>query len=272
MPTLAYAVLTLAAPVAVHALGGLGLRLDLAVLLVISGAGFAVGILERARPWERAWNVDLGDTTVDVLHVVFSTIAVVAGFALSASDLGVGLGVWPSTWPLAVQVGLGLLIAELGAYWAHRWMHTTRLLWRVHLVHHSARRLHSLNASRNHPLDSLAVLVAAAGPLLVLGAPAEVLAPLGALAIVHLQFQHANTQLRLGPLNWILAGPELHRWHHSRVAAEANCNYGHVLSLWDGVFGTRLLPAGRRPPVDVGLFERAGLDERYAAQLAEPFR
>ncbi len=31
-----------------------------------------------------------------------------------------------------------LVIAELGQYWMHRWMHEKPLLWRLHAVHHPA--------------------------------------------------------------------------------------------------------------------------------------
>lgn len=268
----AYLGLTLFAPLAVYGLALEGVRGDLAVLGVISVTGFVVGFLEQAQPYERAWNVSRGDQTVDVLHVVLSTLGVVFAFELAAQRAP-SASVWPVDWPVVVQVVLALLIAEFGAYWAHRWMHTTRLLWRVHVVHHSARRLHSLNSSRNHPLDSLAVLIAAGGPLVALGTPPWVIAPLGAMAIVHLQFQHANTRLTLGALNHVLAGPELHRWHHSRVPEEANANYGHVLIVWDALFGTKKPFDGRRPPVDVGLFApRDGLAEDYLTHFVEPFR
>ncbi|MBL8957242.1 MAG: sterol desaturase family protein [Myxococcaceae bacterium] len=271
LPRVAYAASVVAAPAAVYALGGMGWRLDLAVLLVVSVAGFFVGFAERAAPFERVWNTSLGDSGVDTLHLVLSTLGVDALFIASAGVFP-RLEVWPASLPLLAQVALAIVVGEFGAYWAHRWMHETRLLWRVHLVHHSARRLHSLNASRNHPLDMLVLLVAAGGPLLVLGAPPLVLALAGAFAITHLQYQHANTTLELGVFNWLLAGPELHRWHHSRVPAEANGNYGHVLIVWDVLFRTRLAPEGRRPPADVGLFAGENLEERYWPQLLSPFK
>ena len=270
LPLMSYVALTLGAPLAVWRLGQAGLRLDVAVLGVVSLAGVFVGFVEKAAPYERQWNRDLGDSRVDTLHLVFSTLAIDALYIFAAARLPAA-GVWPTAWPLLAQVMLAIVIAELAAYWAHRWMHETRALWRVHLVHHSARRLHSLNASRNHPLDMLVLLVVAGTPLVLLGAPPLVLALGGAFTIAHLQFQHANTTLALGPLNWLLAGPELHRWHHSRVPAEANGNYGHVLIVWDVLFRTRIAPAGRRPPVDVGLFGGANLDEKYVPQLLSPF-
>lgn len=271
LPLVFYVTLTLGSPAAVYALAQAGLRLDLAVLAVVSLAGFFVGFVEKAAPYERQWNRPLGDSGVDTLHLVFSTLAIDALYIFAASRLP-GFGLWPAAWPLVAQVALAVLLAELAAYWAHRWMHETKPLWRVHLVHHSARRLHSLNASRNHPLDMLVLLVLAGTPLVLLGAPPLVLALGGAFTIAHLQFQHANTSLELGPLNWLLAGPELHRWHHSRVPAEANGNYGHVLIIWDAVFRTRIAPAGRRPPVDVGLFDGTNLEEKYVPQLLSPFR
>ena len=272
LPRLAYGVLTLGAPAAVYALHRAGLRLDVGVLLVVSVAGFLVGFVEKAAPYERRWNESsFGDSGVDTLHLVFSTLAVDALFIFAAGRLP-SAGVWPSGLPLVLQVVLALLIAEFAAYWAHRLMHERAWFWRVHVVHHSARRLHSLNASRNHPLDMLALLVFAGVPLVALGASPLVLALAGAFAIAHLQFQHANTSLELGPLNHVLAGPELHRWHHSRVPAEANGNYGHVLIIWDTLFRSRVAPQGRRPPVDVGLFDGTNLEEKYVPQLLSPFR
>lgn len=271
LPLVSYVALTVGAPLAVWALGNAGLRLDLAVLGVVSLAGVLVGFVERAAPYEWRWNKPLGDSGVDTLHLVFSTLAIDALYVFGAAHLP-GFGLWPSSWPLVAQVALAIVIAEFFAYWAHRWMHETRVLWRVHIVHHSARRLHSLNASRNHPLDMLALLVFAGTPLVLLGASPLVLALGGAFTIAHLQFQHANTRLELGPFNWLLAGPQLHRWHHSRVPEEANGNYGHVLIVWDMLFRTRIAPRDRRPPVDVGLFEGKDLEEKYVPQLLSTFR
>ncbi|MFO0594892.1 MAG: sterol desaturase family protein [Myxococcaceae bacterium] len=266
----AWAGLTFGAPFAVLALHGAGLPLSAGVLAMTALATLAVTVAEHVAPFEPKWSVDHGDARVDRLHALGSMAVVAALVPLVARVPS--LGWWPTRWPFVAQLAAALLLAELGAYWAHRLMHTTQLLWRVHLVHHSARRLHALNASRNHPLDTALGFLAAAVPLVALGAPAEVLAATGALAAVHLQFQHLNATLELGPLNLLFAGPEPHRWHHSRVEAEANGNYGHVLSLWDGVFGTRVAPPGR-PPVDVGVFSpRDEVPEQLGVQLLVPFR
>ncbi|MFQ5566823.1 MAG: sterol desaturase family protein, partial [Paracoccaceae bacterium] len=68
-------------------------------------------------------------------------------------------------------------------------------------------------------------------------------------------FQHSNVDARLGPLNWLVAGPELHRWHHSRIVRESNTNFGNNLIVWDALFGTRYLP--ERQVGVLGLLNRA---------------
>ena len=72
----------------------------------------------------------------------------------------------------------------------------------------------------------------------MLGVPADVL--LACLAITQpvLMLQHANVDLRSGWLNRVLSSNEVHRWHHSSRAAEANCNFGSALLLFDHLFGT----------------------------------
>ncbi|MBK7862232.1 MAG: sterol desaturase family protein [Archangiaceae bacterium] len=269
-PLAGYLVLVGAAPFAALALADAGLRLDVSVLAVVTAVGTLIGVLEARFPFDPRWNRPRGDTRVDLLHLAVSTVAMTLLFELASARLPT-FGVWPGGLPFVVQCALALLVAELGGYLAHRAMHEWPGLGRVHVVHHSALRLHALNSSRNHPLDALALLLAAGLPLVLLGTPARVIAALGAFAIAHLQFQHANTTLRLGPLNWVLAGPELHRWHHSTVRDEAHGNYGHVLMVWDVLFRSRVKPAGEAPAA-VGLYQGDTLPETYAAHLGSPFR
>jgi sterol desaturase/sphingolipid hydroxylase (fatty acid hydroxylase superfamily) len=88
---------------------------------------------------------------------------------------------------------------------------------------------------------------------------------------VHGFFQHANIDLRLGPLNYFFSMAELHRWHHSRDIREANQNYGSNCIVWDLVFGTFYWPRDRRPPADVGLSELPDFPQRLGRQLLSPF-
>ena len=109
----------------------------------------------------------------------------------------------------------------------------------------------------------------------MLGAPASVLALVNVFSAVHGSVKHANIPARIGPLNWVFSMAELHRWHHSPVVAEANHNYGGNLILWDVVFGTRYLPADRKPPSNVGLADAPGYPRypsSYVGQFLAPLR
>src|SRR5262249_41019595 len=142
---------------------------------------------------------------------------------------------WPAAWPLPAQLGLALLLGELPMYWYHRFVHANSLAWRLHATHHSAPRLYWLNGLRGHPLDLVLGLAAYQLPLAFLGAGEPVLVLVAGFVGIHGLLQHSNVHHRVGPLNWIVSSAELHRWHHSRVLAEANNNFGHHLVVWDVV-------------------------------------
>ena len=108
------------------------------------------------------------------------------------------MGLWPTQWPLLVQLVLALVIGELPGYTVHRLEHQWETLWRVHATHHSAPRLYWLNASRFHVVDILMNYVSSYILLVALGCGAAPLALFGLASAVHGIFQHANLQLRCG--------------------------------------------------------------------------
>ena len=59
------------------------------------------------------------------------------------------------------------------------------------------------------------------------------------VSAVHGFLEHGNFRYRIGPFDYLLNTNGLHQWHQSLNAAEANTNYGKVLSVYDWVFGTR---------------------------------
>jgi sterol desaturase/sphingolipid hydroxylase (fatty acid hydroxylase superfamily) len=238
-------------------------------------------VLERLFPHHRSWLNSRGDVHVDLAHALsvglttrgvqlgLLALAVPAAGALAAR---VGAPLWPGAWPWALQLLLALVVAELPKYWLHRLMHERDGLWRFHATHHSVPRLYWLNATRFHPVDiGLDTLVGLA-PLALLGCGTEVLALFAVLSAVHGYFQHANLELRLGPLNYFFSMAELHRWHHSQTMAEANHNYGQNVILWDLVFGTFYWPRDREPPEAIGIAALPNFPQTFWAQLASPFR
>ncbi len=245
-------------------------------------AAFAVvAILEHVYPYHRSWNRGRKDVRVDAIHslsigglVALLTPFVLAGGVALAGWLSnaIGLGLWPAEWPLLAQAALALVIGELPGYWVHRWEHEWEGLWRIHAVHHSAPRLYWLNAGRFHPVDSLLTFIPSYGLLVILGSPIEVLGLFTLVTAVHGIFQHANLQLRLGPLNHFFSMAELHRWHHSKTVEEADHNYGQTVIVWDTLFGTRFLPANRKPPEEIGLVDLEAFPMTWWAQILSPLR
>jgi sterol desaturase/sphingolipid hydroxylase (fatty acid hydroxylase superfamily) len=243
----------------------------------IQTAAIAIVIaLEYALPFRPAWLRSHGDMRTDIAHMVITSNvvtgvrwAVTVGFIALVGPTGIEL--WPTSWPLWAQVALVTVIQSFFGYWVHRAHHGLPILWRLHAVHHSAPRVYWLNQARVHPiesiLDGLTLL-----PLLLLGAPETALLVFTAFAGMHLTLQHANIDIRLGVLNWLLSLSEAHRWHHSRERHEADANYGGVLIVWDVVFRTYALPRDRLPPADTGLTGYADYPTGYLGQIASPFR
>jgi ornithine lipid hydroxylase len=240
----------------------------------------SIAVLERVLPHRPAWNRSHGDVKNDVLHMVFAMLPVpvlfraVALSGLTAASVylatRVGHSLWPSYWSLAAQLLLALVVAELGQYWVHRLAHERALLWRLHSVHHSVERLYWLNAGRFHPLDTLLQHGSEIAPLILLGANAEVLALYTVFTSANGLLRHANIEMRVGVLSWVLSTADLHRWHHSREVEESNANYGANLILWDIVFGTRRSARSASPEV-LGL-QSKDFPRTFLAQLAAPFR
>jgi sterol desaturase/sphingolipid hydroxylase (fatty acid hydroxylase superfamily) len=239
-----------------------------------------IAIGERVIPMYASWNRPRGDVLTDVIHLGVSNLSLPelyrVGLVLALAPAAdwvtpEGLSPWPHDEAIGIQLGMALVLGEFGQYWAHRWSHEHDLLWRLHSTHHSPRRLYWLNAGRDHPLGVAWLYLPSLSPLIVLGAPEEVFHAYALFTGVHGLFQHANLDLRLGPLNWVFSMAELHRWHHHLDTEHANHNYGANLILWDIAFGTWYLP-DELPPEDVGIGDMPTFPTDYLGQLAVPFR
>ncbi|MGE0255867.1 MAG: sterol desaturase family protein [Alphaproteobacteria bacterium] len=216
---------------------------------------------EVVLPENPAWRPTRPEALADMAFLVLvqmlvpQLLALLVALVLAgmAEPLRTGLGaIWPHEWPIWGQVLLLMVLAEFPRYWLHRLSHTFGPLWRLHAVHHSPRILYSLNVGRFHPLDRGLQYLVEVAPFILLGVGPDVLGLYFVFYAVTGFYQHSNARVRLGPLNWIIAGPELHRWHHSANLAEANTNYGNKLIIWDILFGSRFLP-GQRSVGQLGL-------------------
>lgn len=250
--------------------------------VLVVGCYLLLALLERALPHRDDWNRPKNDVLPDVAYLlaIGPASAFLGGFIASllvylshrAFPAMLRTELWPTSWPAAAQVFLACLVAEFGHYWMHRIGHEVPMFWRLHSIHHSARRLYWLNATRFHPLDLLALLAFQTVPLILAGATPRALLMYSLFAAVYGQLQHATVRFRTGPLDWLFATPGLHRFHHSTDPREGNANYGAILIAWDLVFRSFFRPKGREFAGPVGIAAMPHFPRGWLAQLASPFR
>ena len=179
--------------------------------------------------------------------------------------------------PVWARLSAAMVVGEVGFYWGHRWSHEIPLLWRFHAVHHSAEQMDFLVSSRGHPVDLVFSRLCEIAPMYVLGLTGASSSLQGSwipIVVVLIGqfwgfFIHSNVKWRFGPLEWLIATPGFHHWHHTNDGPEViNKNYAPMLPWVDWVFGTLFLPKNRQP-------ERYGIDATTSpilfGQLMEPF-
>jgi sterol desaturase/sphingolipid hydroxylase (fatty acid hydroxylase superfamily) len=255
-----------------------GVPLTLSSYLPVAVAAGLITLHEIVLPHRAAWKPGRAEIANDATFLV--AVQILVPFLLSliaalwlanrAQSSGWTLTtLWPRDLPVVIQALLMLLGADFLRYWMHRAFHHFTPLWRLHAVHHSPHRLYWLNVGRFHPLEKAIQFLADALPFILLGVSEPVLAVYFVFFAINGFFQHSNCSVRLGPLNYIVSGPELHRWHHSQLSTESDTNFGNNLIIWDLLFGTRFLPADREVEA-LGLQNR-GYPQEFLAQMKSPF-
>lgn len=179
--------------------------------------------------------------------------------------------------PLVVGVLASLLLTDLLWYGVHRASHAARgslggFLWRVHAAHHLPQQVYVLMHPIGHPINAVIVRALLALPPFWLGLPPRVAFAASVVTGFQGLVSHWNVDSRVGWLNRVLVGTELHRHHHSADPAELG-NHGAVLSVWDQLFGTWVYRPGQLPRA-FGLDEPAHYpaDTELLKVLALPFR
>ncbi len=238
-----------------------------------------ITVHEWLMPYQQYWHPTRFDLINDVAYMVLGQVLLeqlllfIAFFLVatlaSTTEWQIS-GIWPHDWPIWLQAILLLVVGDFFRYWLHRLFHQVPWMWAFHQVHHSPKRLYWVNVGRFHPIEQALQFVVDALPFVLIGVQKEVIYVYFVFYAINGFYQHSNCDVRLGPLNWIVAGPELHRWHHSLDLKEANHNYGNNLIVWDVLFGTRFLPKDHQVG-ELGI-PVANYPMSYIRQLVAPFR
>ncbi|HEY7683638.1 MAG TPA: sterol desaturase family protein [Gemmatimonadales bacterium] len=227
------------------------------VAIGLSAAAFLV--LERRFPYNPDQSLFRTGFWNDLLLYCFAqsyVLGIVIGRVIMLIDAHTG---WSrlhlvSDWPIIGQVAFFLVLHDLYIYLFHRWQHRSPFLWRFHEAHHSVENVDWLSGVRSHSLEILVNQTIEFAPIVLLGAAPQVAVIKGAISAIWGMFIHSNVDVRLGWLQYLINGPEMHRWHHATDPEAYDKNFGTKLAIWDWLFGTAYLP-----PRDTMRAERYGL-------------
>ncbi len=150
-----------------------------------------------------------------------------------------GLDIWPSHWPVLVQVLLIFASYEFVNYWYHRGAHQWGWLWKIsgHGTHHAFKNLTAINTLANHPFEPVFLMLPRMLVGFLLGGEVVSVA-VGSLFMVTTLMAHSNLALNSKLIGLFFTTNRYHLHHHSMVREESNTNYGCACILWDRVFGT----------------------------------
>jgi sterol desaturase/sphingolipid hydroxylase (fatty acid hydroxylase superfamily) len=143
------------------------------------------------------------------------------------------------------------------------------LLWRLHAVHHSAKHLDWLAGSRQHALEIVLTRTLVLAPIFVLGFSKEVIDAYIIVVGFQAVFNHANVNVRLGPLRYLVVTPNFHHWHHSQDTEAIDRNYAAHFAFIDHLFGTAV-QSPREWPAHYGVLGDY-VPEGFWAQCRFPF-
>ncbi len=153
-----------------------------------------------------------------------------------------------SSWHVSLQFLFFLITHDFYIYWFHRFQHNSKIFWRIHEAHHSNKDIDWLAGSRSHPLEILINQTIEFAPIVLLGAAPEVAVMKGFVDAAWGMYIHSNIDVHSGWLQYIINGPEMHRWHHADKDDEAyNKNFSTKIAIWDWFFGTAFFPSGKKP-------------------------
>jgi sterol desaturase/sphingolipid hydroxylase (fatty acid hydroxylase superfamily) len=151
-------------------------------------------------------------------------------------------------WPVVAQFGVFLVLSDFLQWCIHNLLHRVPWLWAFHKVHHSITTMDWIGNWRFHWMEIVVYKTLQWLPLAWLGASGEAVFAVAVVTTVWGDFNHANIDVGLGPLGYVLNSPRMHLWHHDQSSeGGAAKNFGILFSLWDHVFGTAYWPRGRNP-------------------------
>lgn len=229
------------------------------------GLSLAFVLLERLAPRAPGQGFVRPGLWTDLVYVVFNGHFLGVLLAHAANPLARGLDAAlaargttlhldvASSWPWVVQLVVAFVVLDLLQWSIHNLLHRVPWLWEIHKVHHSIEHMDFLGSLRFHFGEIVVYKSLQYVPLAVLGFDGTALFVVAVISTAIGHFNHANLRVSMGPLRYLLNGPEMHVWHHAHPSAgPTNVNFAINLAVWDWLFGTAYLPPEPGPPARLG--------------------
>ncbi|UDY35354.1 sterol desaturase family protein [Dermatobacter hominis] len=207
---------------------------------------------ERATPEPEAGSTGRGNRAARRARSVWRRVAGSAAMTAIAAGGAAVAGTWAGRTTakrlfehrLVPDLGSGpaataaaILAWDLIYYWNHRFMHSSRYLWAVHVVHHSSERYNLSTALRQPVADSLGTFVPY-GLMSLLGIRPELIETARGVNLIYQFWIHTEVVPKLGPFEQVFNTASHHRVHHGSNRQYLDRNHGSILIVWDRLFGT----------------------------------
>ncbi len=179
----------------------------------------------------------------------------VAGSGAVAAIAAAGLGA-ASTWALqttskkfyerrvlpdmgsgAVPLAAAILGWDFIYYWSHRLQHESRIMWAIHVVHHSSEKYNLSTALRQAWADSLGIFPPY-GVMSLFGIRPEHVETARQVNLLYQYWIHTDAIRSLGPIEKVFNTASHHRVHHGVNKKYIDRNHGSIFIIWDKLFGT----------------------------------
>jgi sterol desaturase/sphingolipid hydroxylase (fatty acid hydroxylase superfamily) len=206
------------------------------VFLAIYLAAIVVEILYSYKTKKRLY--DVKDSFVNIFLGV-------SGVLTRALTKGVWLALWMYLYQFSVikitenvwSWIVLFLLNEFVYYWFHRFSHTNKYLWAVHVNHHSSQELNFTTAARV-PFFNLILHNLFWIPLVIIGFNPIMIFTVENIGFLFSFIQHTQIIKKIPYVDYVLNTPSHHRVHHSSNEAYINKNYGNTLIIFDRLFGS----------------------------------
>lgn len=192
----------------------------------------------------------------DLLYFLISSVFVqaITYLSLNPSLTAIGATEWLASTrsaianqPMILQFFEIMFLTDLAQYWFHRTFHKIPWLWKFHAVHHSAQAMDWLAGSRMHVVEVLLMRGFTTLPMYVMGFGEPPLYAYIFFVYLLSVFIHANIRIPFGFLQYIIATPRFHHWHHGTEEEAIDVNFAIHFPVIDMVFGTFHMPENRWP-------------------------